>query len=477
MATTYNIFERYGTVAPELSGSAWFGTCRYNLSPAIYQSTTNTVYSAVATADYSTFSTTGITGFFDAQNYMYGVGSARYMLDGSSPTPLIKMPSSSYYNTGTDTYKTGSVRVWSEHALTMRLDLQMYDGGGTTVGGTDSTSITLTPNQWNTIQVTSSVNAVSYLLTLNVTNFNSGSDTGKIFYLDQVQVENLRYHTAFNNGATRSAGQIKYTIPKTGPDYTALMWTVIGPQCSSAAGGVHPFFTLYNTSTSYATLNYQEGSTKIQAFKDDTDPNTDIQINAVNYNPGDVVFGALVNDGLTLTMYVAKVGDVALQTTNSATEFDTFEYIYLGQDPSNSRWANSTFEQFLLYNRALTQAEVLSIFQSATPLDYTSDKRIIFAAATPSTLASYNALGVAGVGSYRNKDFTVSLDRVSALNANTTYGPTGNSSDMFYGTDVRKLQANSIIATGSNLSTATMYKVDNISDIPNIGPIAYASRI
>jgi hypothetical protein len=477
MPSTYNVFERYGTVSPELTGNNYYGNCRYNLSPAIYQSTTNTIFNQSATADYSIFSTTGITGFFDAQTYMYGVGSARYMLDGSSPTPLVKMPSASYYNTGVDSYKTGSVRVWSEHALTMRLDMQIYDGSGNTVGGTESVSTTLTPNQWNTLQVTSSVNSVGYIMTLNATNFNSGTDTGKIFYVDQVQVENLRYHTIFHNSSSRSNGQIKYTIPKTGPDYTALMWTVIGPQCSAAAGGTHPFFTLYNSSTSYATLNYQEGSTKLQAFKDDTDPNTDIQINAVNYNPGDVVFGALVNDGLTLTMYVAKMGDVALQTTNSATEFDTFEYIYLGQDPSNSRWANSTFEQFLLYNRALTQSEVLAIFNSATPLDYTSDKRIIFAAATPSTLASYNALGVTGVGSFRNEDITVSLDLVSTLNSNTLYGPSGQSTSMFFGTDVKKLKVNDIISTGSNISTSTLYRVDNINDTPNLGSIAYASRI
>lgn len=477
MATTYNIFERYGTVTPDLLGSNSYGSCRYNISPAIFQSTTNTIYSSIATADYSTFSTTGITGFFDAQNYMYGVGAARYILNGASPTPLIKMPSASYYNTGSDTYKTGSVRVWSEHSLQMRLDLQMYDGSGNTVGGTDSTTLTLTANEWNTLQVTSSVNAVGYILSLNVLNYNSGTDTGKIFYLDQVSVENYRYATAFHNSSSRLNGQIKYTIPKTAPDYTALIWTKIGPQCSSAAGGTHPFFTLYNTSTSYATLNYQEGSTKLQAFKDDTDPNTDIQINAVNYDPGDVVFGALVNDGLTLTMYVAKAGDASLQTTNSATEFDTFEYIFLGQDPTNSRWANSTFEQFLLYNRALTQAEVLSVFNSATPLDYTSDKRIIFAAATPSTIASYNGLGVAGIDSYRNRDFTVSLDVVSAISSNITYGPTGSSSHMFYGSDVKKIQANSIISTGSNLSTSTLYKVDNISDVPNLGPVAFATRI
>ena len=477
MPITYNIFEKYGVITPDLAGSNWYGTCKYNLSPAIYQSTTNTVYSAVSTADYSTFTTTGITGFFDAQNYSYGVGSARYILNGASPTPLVKIPSNSYFNTGSDTYKAGQVKVWSEHALQMRLDIQMYDGSGNTVGGTDSTSVTLTPNQWNSIQVVSSVNSVGYLLTLNVLNFNSATDTGKIFYLDQVQVENLRYATAFQNSSSRASGQIKYTIPKTAPDYTALIWTKIGPQCSSSATGIHPFFTLYNTSTSYATLNYQEGSTKLQAFKDDTDPNTDIQINAINYNPGDLVFGALVNDGLNLTMYVAKQGDSVLQTTSSATEFDTFEYIYPGQDPANSRWANSTFEQMLVYNRALTQAEVLSIFQSATPLDYTSDKRIIFAAATPSTVGSYNALTVASSGSFRNLDITVSLDLVSATGSNLIYGPTEGATHMFYGSDVNKLQGNEIIATSSDLTSAVMYSVTNISDIENIGRVAFANRV
>ncbi len=48
---------------------------------------------------------------------------------------------------------------------------------------------------------------------------------------------------------------------------------------------------------------------------------------------------------------------------------------------------------------------------------------------------------------------------------------------MFYGTDVRKLQVNAIISTGSNISTSTLYRVDNITDTPNLGPIAYASRI
>jgi hypothetical protein len=470
MPTTYNTFDRYGTITPTLNGNLWYGTCKYDLSPAIYGPTTNTIYKHDATADYSTFSTTGVTGFYDAQAGLYGVGAARYMINGSNPSPNIKFPTSSAYNTGVSSYKTASLKIFSEHALQTRLDIVMD-------GNTDSTSLTLTPNVWNSISVSSNTSGASYTATLNLLNVNTTNDTGKIFYVDQVQVENLRYATAFQNQEARLGGQLSYTIPKTGPDYTALIWTKIGPQCSTQAQDYHPFFTLYNTSTDYLTLNYQEGATKIQAFKDDTDPNTDIQISSVNYAPGDVVFGAIVNDGLTVTVYVAKDGDASLLTASAGTEFHTFETVYLGQDPASSRWANSTVEQFLLYNKALTQAEVLNIFQSATPLDYTSSDRIIFAAATPSTKASYNGLGVAGTGYYRNNNETVSLDIVSATSSNTTYGPTGSSSHMFYGNDVNKLKLGEIIATSTNISTANLYRVESISFIDNIGRVAYASKL
>lgn len=478
MPSTYYLYDRYGTVAPALTGTQHFAKARYDLAPIISEGTTNQVFSFDATSDYNTFGTTGCISQLDYQRGTFGVAGVRYMLDGSSPTPNVRIPSSSYYNTGTNGFKTASLRVYSEYALSFRLDINLQDSSGNPVGSTDSTTVTVSPYTWTDMIISSGGQGQRVLATLNVTNFNSSTDAGKVFYVDSVQIENLKYATIFNNSTTRVAGSISYSIPLMGADYTALCWTVAGPQTSTFAGGDHPFFTLYNSSTSYATLNYQKGSTKIQAFKDDTDPNTDLQISGITgVNPGDILFGALVNDGLSMTAYFAKSTDVALQTATGSTDFDTFNQIFLGRDPSGSRWANGPVEQFLLYNRALTQSEVLSVFQSATPLDYTSDKRIIFAAATPSTIATFNGLGTAGTGQYRARDLTASLDIVPASGVNTTYSNIGNSTHIVYGADVDKLYFGSVISTGTNLQVSSIYKVDQVMSVANIGKTAYVTKL
>ncbi len=113
MPTTYYLYDRYGTVSPSLSGVQYFAKCKYDLAPVILQSTTNQVFAFDATSDYNTFSTTGCISQLDYQRGTFGVAGVRYMLDGSSPTPNVKIPSSSYYDTGNNGYKTASLRVYS----------------------------------------------------------------------------------------------------------------------------------------------------------------------------------------------------------------------------------------------------------------------------------------------------------------------------------------------------------------------------
>jgi hypothetical protein len=477
MPTTFHLYQQYGKISPAESGTTQFAKCKYYPAPVVEEATINRIFSADATADYSTFSVTGMVGYYDPYFGMRGVGSARYYLDGSSPTPNIKFPSSSYFDTGVNSYKTGSVYVWSEHALELRLDMQQQDSGGTQVGGTDSSSvITLTPRTWTLLSTTTSVNGQRFLMTLNVINYSTQNDTGKIFYVDSVQVEDKRYQTSFYNGINRTASQLDYSIPKMGPDYTVTGWAKIGNSASSANSGTTPFVTLYNGSTDYAVVQYVESTTKVQTFKDDADPNTDFSTATFDLNPSDLVFFALVNDGLNLTVYVGKDGG-SLITANNTTDFGVFDTIMLGKNPSSGTYLNGAIENVAVHKKALTQTQIQNIFTSTTPLSYTSSQDIIFITGGTDLLGSIQADAVSGVSSYRYKGETASLDIIPASNmsANSGYN-SATATHLVYGDAVDKLELNGFIATGTDLTTAVIYKVTSIMDTLSSGKAAFVYR-
>jgi len=479
MPATYNLFERYGFVTPSETGVTLYAPVKNGLGIVVSQGTTNRIYSFDATADYQTFSTSGVVGYYDAYFGTTGVGCPRYTIDGTNPSPTIKFPSSEYFQTGADTYKTGQLAIWSEYALQFRLDMQLQNDSNSQVGGVDSSSvITLTPYKWNHISVTTSANSTKFLMTLNLMN-TSAADYGKKFWIDDIQVENLRYKTYPHNDTVRSAGSVIYDVPNYGADYTVTGWTKIGPQCTAAAGGTHTFFTLYKTNSSYATVRYQEGATKVNAFKNDTDPDTDININSTDYAPGDVVFFALVHNANTLTVYTGKQGQSLTNATGN-TDWEGFDKVYLGSDPVNSTFANSPTEQFLLWDEALTEQEITTIFQSSSAYDFNTDKRIVLAAATPTTVGTSKALSITSTGYFRNLDRTASLDVVAlggpAGTVSTTSG-FASASHIFYGTDAEKLFLNGIVSTGTNLATSTQYRILGLRNTFGDGEVAFAVKI
>ena len=176
MPSTYNLFERYGYISPSESGEILYAPVKNGLGVQVNQGTTNQIYSFDATADYAVFDTTGIYGFYDPYFGINGVGCPRYIINGTSPSPVIKFPSSDYFQSGADTYKTGQVSIWSEYPLQFRLDMQLQNDSSAQVGGVDSSSVvTLVPYQWNTINVTSSVKTTKFLITLNVINTSAAN--------------------------------------------------------------------------------------------------------------------------------------------------------------------------------------------------------------------------------------------------------------------------------------------------------------
>lgn len=480
MPSTYNLFERYGLVSPTETGQILYAPVKYGLGISVQQGITNQIYNQDATADYSTFSLTGISGYYDPYFATSGVGSARYTINGTSPNPTIKFPSSDYWQTSSDTYKTGQIAIWSEYALQVRLDLQLRNNSDTQVGGTDSSSvITLVPYKWNTISVTSTANSTKVLMTLNILNVTS-ADYGKKFWIDNVQLENNRYPTPYYNGVIRANGQCSYSLPNIGADYTVTGWAVVAPQCTSAAGGNQAFFTLYKTSTSYLTMKYQEGATKINVFKDDTDPDTDLNINAIDYTPGDKVFFALVHNAGTVKAFIAKNGDSSLSSASANTDWENWDTVYLGSDPVNSIYSNAPIEQFFIFDEALTDTEVLNIFNSSTERTFNSDLRTIFSVATPDTVGTSRALSTFSTGSFRSVSRTASLDIITLNGANGAISNTlgyPSATHLFYGSDVEKLSQNIIVSTGSNLATSPGYRILGITHSPSVGSVAYGTKI
>lgn len=480
MPSTYYLYERYGLISPTEYGQILYAPVKYGLGISVQQGITNQIYSQDATADYSVYNQTGVSGYYDPFFATSGVGSARYTINGSSPNPTIKFPSSDYFQTSADTYKTGQVAIWSKYALQVRLDLQLRNNSDTQVGGTDSSPVvTLIPYQWNTITVTSTANSTKVLMTLNILNITA-NDYGKKFWIDNVQIENNRYPTPYYNGVVRPDGQCSYSLPNIGADYTVTGWAIVAPQCTTAAGGNQTFFSLYKTNTSYLTMKYQEGATKINVFKDDTDPNTDLNINAVDYAPGDKIFFALVHNAGTLKAFTAKNGDASLVSANANTDWENWDTVFIGSDPVNSGYSNAPIEQFFIFDEALTDAEVLNIFNSATPRTFNSDLRTIFAAATPDTIGTSRALSTFSTGYYRSISGTASLNEVilnGATGAISTTLGYPSASHLFHGQDVEKLSQNTIISLGANLATSAGYRILGITHSPSVGSVAYAIKI
>jgi len=473
MPTTFHLYQRYGAVTPTQSGQALFALCKYNPAPVITEATTNRVYSFDATADYQTYSPTGMVGYYDSQFGMIGVGSTRYILDGSSPAPNVRIPSGTHYQTGVDSYKTASMYIWSEHALQIRLDVTLRNDSDTSVGGTDSSTVTLTPYKWTRIETITTANSTKVLATLNIVGFNSTTDTGKVFYVDCVQIEDKRYSTPFINQPGRVAAQIDYVIPRIGPDYTITGWAKVGNNSTTVGNATAPFFTLYNTSSDYATVRYIEGTTKVQVFKDDTDPNTDFSTTAFDLNPGELVFFALVNDGLTMTVYVGKPGG-SLLSANQATDFGVFNTIYLGRDTS-SNYLNGPVENLAIHKKVLSQSDIETIFNSANPITYTYSQDVIFITGDPLLGATTQALAYSSTGYYRYKNTTASLDIISAGSLSSSLQQ-NTGTHLVYGPDVDELELNGLISTGTNLTTSLTYLVNSIIDVPNIGRTAFVTK-
>jgi hypothetical protein len=150
----------------------------------------------------------------------------------------------------------------------------------------------------------------------------------------------------------------------------------------------------------------------------------------------------------------------------------------LGRNPSSGTYLNGSIENVALHRKALSQSDVQSIFVSATPISYTYSQDVIFVTGGVDLLGSTQAQAISGVGSYRYKNQTVSLDIISASSMSSNSGYTSSSAThLAYGDDVEDLELNGFISTGTDLTTATVYKVTSIMDSLHSGKTAFLYRV
>ena len=139
-------------------------------------------------------------------------------------------------------------------------------------------------------------------------------------------------------------------------------------------------------------------------------------------------------------------------------------------------FANAPIEQFLFWDESLTESEVTAIFNNANPYQFSSDKRIVLSFATPETYGTSRALSTSATGFFRNLDRTASLDIVTlGTSAGTISITTGfnSATHIVYGADTSKLAKDLMIATSTNLATASIYRVIGIKNTPGAGNVAY----
>ena len=110
-------------------------------------------------------------------------------------------------------------------------------------------------------------------------------------------------------------------------------------------------------------------------------------------------------------------------------------------------------------------------------MNFSEDKSIILAAATPALVGSFNAESITSTGSYRYLNSTASLDIISASGLNNSIISSETSTHVVFGADVDKLNMSGVIATSTNLEVASLYRVDKIIDIPTAGKSAFVTKL
>lgn len=242
----------------------------------------------------------------------------------------------------------------------------------------------------------------------------NGAVAGEVFWLDAGQVEQKRFATTFADGSlgsgyawtgtahastsVRTAGQLKQPLAAalSMNAVTVCQWIRVG-----RVPAVPVFVRMGASDEEALEVIGIAGNVQLRKIVGGTDTAVSPGVTLVS---GDLLFCAVTFNGSTLIGYASKNGGAILSASAASTTVPaSATTVAIGSTLGGTNHANSAVEQVLVYNAALTAAEISVLAFTEAPTDFDSDARIVFASGTPGTDDSVTATTTAGTGRYRSR--------------------------------------------------------------------------
>lgn len=350
-----------------------------------------------------------------------------------------------------------------------------------TVNGSPSTLF----GQWQRLSVTFTSSASASTSVGNIYVINSSvTGTAQQFWADAFQFENKGYATSYCDGSlgvgyawtgtahastsTRAIGALQWTMPTplSASALTIAWWMKVGAEAFQSGNFATPVFLGNTTDGFQVYLNQASGGFGVNKWAAGANSGFG---SGVVFGLGDILFCALTYDSATLSFYGAKNGAVpSLLNSVATTAVPGLQTVVTLGPNGTGTMPNSPTEQLLIYNRALTLAQVQALAAASAETIFESDNGIMFAAGCGSVRGTTNAKSV-GVSDPLNPSNYRIMRTVAATNEVITGGSTSNPDDVTAATHKISVPAGSGVGQGqvvglANTPTAigTIYTVQRV---------------
>lgn len=383
----------YGTLSAATASNVLYVPVKYR-SGLLCQGAKTQFISNYALSSTTNWSATGATITSETSIRSYDSSSLRAYVTSSQASIL-----SSSTNMTSGQAVTGSAYVYSRSAVTVKLNTLIVDGSNNILSTSTSGNVTLAANKWTRLSAVSTSVASTYCRLEIVIGDGSTSAESSVVYIDAPQIESGRGTGIFLNAASSSAGNLTYTYTESAP-LSISFWTRATGSGESAADDATLFY--YKTASSnHIKLVYSESSSTL-TLSNVGASTVNAQLTSFTMDPGDSVYIGVSMSRTAITLYAKKGSSAIVSATSAITEPLTLTNLWIGSDNTPANHWEGGIEQFLIYDRILTQSEHNTIASRTSALDIRDDSDIVFALAAPSNYNSTTALTLTSGSNYAN---------------------------------------------------------------------------